>query len=212
MERKETVRELFNRLDSTTYNHSVRVMALAAEYEDFSGLNNRLLSQAALVHDLGKIYVSQKILDKIGCLTPLEHLLVDLHPYIGYSLLKDRYVSEEIARIVLYHHGFTPPVLTDIDIQYINKELVNYSAVILRTLDAFEALTSDRPYHRGVSAVEAVDILKAQGFDNNDGYFFLAKTAYKKGIDQSAVLRGGCLYFDNSVDEILNDWERTNCA
>ncbi|MBE6035576.1 MAG: HD domain-containing protein [Clostridiales bacterium] len=212
MKRKETIKELFNQLDSTTYNHSIRVMALAMEYEEFIGIDNHLLSQAALVHDIGKIYVSSKILDKTGSLSCLEHHLVDLHPYIGYSLLKERNICEDLSRVVLYHHGYLPSTLTEITRIYENKGFVDYCAKVLRTIDAFEALTSDRPYHRGISAIDATYVLKKQGFDDNDGFFFLTKTAFNTSNDYSAVQRGNCLSYETSADKILNDWENTNCA
>lgn len=207
----ETVRELFDRLDSTTYNHSVRVMALALEYEEYAGVKDRILSQAALVHDIGKVYITQKILDKRGRLTNLERLLVELHPYIGYCMLKERQVREDIARVILYHHGFNPPVLSVISDQYENSEVVNYSSRILRTLDAFEAITSDRSYHRGIQARDAISMLKEQKFNDNDGYDFLKKTAYGPNVDNSAVLRGNYLAINDSIDTILRDWETKNC-
>ena len=209
--RLETVKEIFNRLDSTTFNHSVRVMALAMEYEEYAGLDHNILSQAALVHDIGKVYVSNKILDKIGRLSKLEHLLVDLHPYIGYSMLKERGIREDIARIVLYHHGFKPPMLSEVSMEYEDKGFVNYASQVLRTIDAFEALTSDRPYHRGISAVEATNLLKKQGFDENDGYYFLAKVAFSQSSETSAVLRGNYLNINDSLDDILKNWESDNC-
>ena len=209
--RIETVQELFYRLDSTTYNHSVRVMALAIEYEEYAGVGNRILSQAALVHDIGKVYITQKILDKIGRLSNLERLLVGLHPYIGYCMLKERHVREDIARVVLYHHGFHPPILSAIEDQYASAEFVNYSSKVLRTLDAFEAITSDRPFHRGIPAKDAICMLREQKFNDNDGYDFLTKTAYGPNVENSAVLRGNYLAINDSIDIILHDWESKNC-
>lgn len=212
MENKiDTIQELFYRLDSTTYNHSVRVMALTLEYEEYIGLEDRILSQAALVHDIGKVYITQKILDKKGKLTDLERLLMELHPYIGYCMLKERNVREDIARMVLYHHGFNPPILSAIEDQYANAEFVNYASKVLRTLDAFEAITSDRPYHRGIPPKDALPILRKQKFNNNDGYEFLEMTAYGPNVENSAVLRENYLAINDSIDVILKGWESKNC-
>lgn len=147
----------FSRLDSITYNHSVRVAALSVEFEKFNKMDNTELSQAALVHDLGKIFISSKILDKVGSLTPLEREIINLHPYIGYRLLKSMDVNEDICRIVLYHHGLDPVVLSPVG-AFDNNHVCEKS-IMLHTIDAFEALTSDRPYHRGFPSHEALEIM-----------------------------------------------------
>lgn len=149
--------KFFSRLDSITYNHSVRVAALSVEFERYNKMDNTELSQAALVHDLGKVFISSKILDKVGKLTDLEREIINLHPYIGYQLLKSMDVDENICRIVLYHHGFDPLLLSPVG-NYDNRHVCEKS-VMLHTIDAFEALTSDRPYHRGFPSHEALDIM-----------------------------------------------------
>jgi putative nucleotidyltransferase with HDIG domain len=152
-----TLYDIFNRLDSTTYNHSVRVMSIAKEIEEYYDFLDNKLSSAALIHDIGKIYVSSKILDKKGKLTSLEKDIVNLHPYIGYQILKSFDVDEDICRLVLYHHGAEPICmrkLADYDNPYIMDQ-----AVLLHSIDSYEALTSDRSYHRGYLANEALDIM-----------------------------------------------------
>lgn len=148
---------LFNKMDSITYNHSVRVMRLAREVEEYYNLGDTLLSEAALLHDIGKIYVSSKILDKISRLSDLERILVNLHPYIGYRILKEFDLPEDICRIVLYHHGINPPVLEVLP-EFDDNRIFD-RALMLHSIDSFEALTSDRPYHRGFLASEALDIM-----------------------------------------------------
>lgn len=147
----------FNTLDSTTFNHSVRVMSIAQEIEDYYHLPDDKLSMAALVHDIGKIYVSSKILDKKGNLSVLERELVDLHPYIGYRILKSFDVDEDICRLVLYHHGPDPTVIEYVP-EYDNENIMDL-ANLLHSIDSYEALTSDRSYHRGYLANEALDIM-----------------------------------------------------
>ena len=100
--------ETFNRLDATTYNHSVRVMKIASEIESFYGLGDNYLSIAALLHDIGKVYISRKVLDKVSPLTGLEREIISLHPYYGYKILKDYDINEDVCRLVLYHHGMDP--------------------------------------------------------------------------------------------------------
>ena len=106
--------EMLRRLDSTTYNHSVRVMMISAEVEEYLNLTDHKLMCAALFHDIGKAYVPFDILDKKERLTGLERELVDLHSYFGYCMLNSIKVEEDICRIVLYHHGFRPLTIRDL--------------------------------------------------------------------------------------------------
>lgn len=145
--------DMMKRLDSMTYNHSVRVMMISAEIEEYLGMTDHQLMYAALFHDVGKIYTPFNILDKNERLTKLERQIIDLHPYIGYSMLSELGIDEDICRIILYHHGTQP--LTIQDVGHYDKDSVYEKALILHTIDAFEALTSDRPYHRGVISKEA---------------------------------------------------------
>ena len=153
--------EMLRRLDSTTYNHSVRVMMISAEVEEYLNLTDHKLMCAALFHDIGKAYVPFDILDKKERLTGLERELVDLHSYFGYCMLNSIKVEEDICRIVLYHHGFRP--LTIRDLGHYDNNNVYEKAQMLHTIDAFEALTSDRPYHRGLPSKEALKILVREG-------------------------------------------------
>lgn len=149
--------DVFSKLDSCTYNHSIRVMSIAKEVEEYYQIQDNKLSSAGLIHDIGKIYISTKILDKKGKLSLLERDLVNLHPYIGYEILKSFDVDEDICRLVLYHHGTNPIVLRELE-PYDNPVILD-RAVLLHSIDSYEALTSDRSYHRGYLANEALDIM-----------------------------------------------------
>ena len=147
-------------LDSITLNHSVRVAEIASGYEICRKHPNNLLSRAALVHDIGKVYISSKIIDKPGVLSNLEREIVNLHPYIGYKILKEDGVNDKICTIALYHHGINPPILQPTQ-PYEDDEVLNY-AKMLRTIDSYEALTSDRPYRRGFSGQKAIEIMDTE--------------------------------------------------
>jgi len=159
---QEVINSMLMKLDSFTYNHSVRTMSIAVEVEEYLKMDNHELSGAALLHDLGKIYVAPAILDKTSRLNVIERELVDLHSYVGYMLLKDMKIDERICRIVLYHHGFEPITLSDIG-DFIDSE-VRDKARMLHTIDVFEALTSDRPYHRGLPSRDALSLMKESDF------------------------------------------------
>lgn len=138
--------DIMKRLDSMTYNHSVRVMMISAEIEEYLGMTDHQLMYASILHDIGKIYIPFNILDKNTRLTKLERQIIDLHPYIGYSMLSELGVDEDICRIILYHHTAT---VNNSDVGHYDKDSIYAKALMLHSIDAFEALTSDRPYHRG---------------------------------------------------------------
>lgn len=189
--------EMLRRLDSTTYNHSVRVMMISAEVEEYLNLTDHKLMCAALFHDIGKAYVPFDILDKKERLTGLERELVDLHSYFGYCMLNSIKVEEYICRIVLYHHGFRP--LTIRDLGHYDNNNVYEKAQMLHTIDAFEALTSDRPYHRGLPSKEALKILVREGKFEQRTLEYITEVSSKDEIGTSAIHRNG---FENNPDFI----------
>lgn len=154
------VYDTMEKLDSVTYNHSWRVWELSLGAEQHCGLRSNVLSTAAFVHDIGKIYIPRKILDKRGGLTRLERNVIDLHPYYGYRILADAKVEELIKRIVLYHHGLYPKVLQPLP-EYDVEQAAEY-AKMLHTLDVFEALTTDRPYKRRMSAADSCELMEQE--------------------------------------------------
>ena len=189
--------EMLRRLDSTTYNHSVRVMMISAEVEEYLNLTDHKLMCAALFHDIGKAYVPFDILDKKERLTGLERDLVDLHSYFVYCMLNSIKVEEDICRIVLYHHGFRP--LTIRDLGHYDNNNVYEKAQMLHTIDAFEALTSDRPYHRGLPSKEALKILVREGKFEQRTLEYITEVSSKDEIGTSAIHRNG---FENNPDFI----------
>lgn len=160
--------DLLARLDATTYNHSIRVCKFCRLIEDEFSLPNRKLSQAGLVHDIGKYFITSKVLDKKGKLDEIERKVIDLHAYIGYLILKHYDVDDVVCKMVLYHHTFSPVGFSS-DIKFVcNNENIKKYTLMLKTIDMYEALTTDRPYHRRVSNEEAVDMIKQKNEYNSD--------------------------------------------
>lgn len=117
---------------------------------------------AASVHDMGKIGIPDKILLKPGPLTRSELEFVRLHPLIGTQILQksiDGEVNREIIAAVLHHHerwdgrGY-PYGLKEKDIPFMSR--------ILAVADAFDAMTSFRPYRTSLSMQEALAELRKQ--------------------------------------------------
>lgn len=200
---KEHIIKYLNHLDSMTYNHSVRVMMMAEEIENFMGLSDHKLMYAGLLHDIGKLYIAHNIIDKNDRLTKLERELVDLHAYIGYMILSDLSVDEDICRIVLYHHGFKPLCIRDVE--HYNNSLIIQKACILRTIDSYEALTSDRAYHRGLSEIKAIELLKKDNDYNKTAMDYLEAVIYDNSLhDESVVLRSGNIMSAEEVEDFID--------
>ena len=194
--------ETFNKLDATTYNHSIRVMKIAAEIEAFYGFGDNYLSIAALLHDIGKIYISRKVLDKVSPLTSLEREIVSLHPYYGYKILKNCDINEDVCRLVLYHHGLDPLCLTPVEPYLTDK--IQDRAKLLHSIDSFEALTSDRPYHGGYRSKEALQIMLSESGHHKfflDYLQFLIKN--NSDDNETAIFRGNHNTDNVVVDRLL---------
>lgn len=171
----ERIKNVLIKMDLKTYNHSCRVYRLAKEYEKYTDTSSDMLSTAAFLHDIGKIYISSNILEKPFALTRLERELIDLHSYIGYKILIEKGVVPEIANIVYIHHGL------NIDKIVHEKEILVNRAKELHTLDAFDAMITDRPYRHKMDAKIAQEFIERDSFISSEALEFL------KSIDFESV-------------------------
>jgi len=148
--------------DQTTPNHIGRVQAYAtglARALDMSDTEVQAIKTAALLHDIGKLAIPDHILAKPGPLTPEEFQKVRVHPEVGAEILRSVEFPYPVVPIVLAHHerwdgrGY-PSGLREHDIPL--------GARIICIADYFEALTSDRPYHKAISLEAAAEALKQE--------------------------------------------------
>lgn len=153
--------------DPLTQHHSRNVarlaVALAAELE-LDVEKARLIEIAALLHDIGKIGISDDVLKKQACLTAEERSHIEEHPVLGDRILSSTNLRE-ILPWALGHHerwdgGGYPFGLAGEDIPL--------EARILAVCDAFDSMTSDRPYRQAMSTIEAlheIDLCAGTQFD-----------------------------------------------
>lgn len=127
------------------------VLAVADRLE-FQPRRREALIFASLLHDVGKLGISERILLKPGSLTDEERSVIELHPRIGYQLVRQVPALEEIAPAVLHHHerfdGDGYP-------GHLRGETIPLEARIIAVADAFSAMTSNRPYSDARSAEDA---------------------------------------------------------
>ncbi|NNN06266.1 MAG: HD domain-containing protein, partial [Elusimicrobia bacterium] len=116
------------------------------------------VEHAALLHDVGKIGVDEAILRKPGALTPAEYEEVKRHPVIGHEILSSVRYLGPATQMVLYHQerwdGAGYP-------EGLKGEEIPLGARIVAVLDAWDAMTSDRPYRKALGRDAAAAELKA---------------------------------------------------
>ncbi len=127
--------------------------ALFAQHLGCSPEDIELLSIGACVHDIGKLTISDHILNKPARLTATEFALVKQHAEIGNQLLDPLGLDPRISEIVHSHHenydGSGYP-------KGISGEAIPVFARMIRICDSFDAMTMDRPYHQGISSAAAL--------------------------------------------------------
>ncbi len=160
---RETLEALVYALDAREHEtqcHSRRVRDFTVYLAKKAGVSADLLpliGQGALLHDIGKIGVSDAILLKPGKLTEEEWLEMRKHPEIGYSMLKAIPFLKGGAEIVLSHQerfdGSGYP-------RQLKKEKIPLGARIFAICDTFDCMTSDRPYRKALPMEMAVEEIK----------------------------------------------------
>ena len=107
------------------------------------------------MHDVGKIAVDPEILNKPGELTPSEYRHIMTHAVIGPNLVKP-FVTENVVDIISHHHDYFDGGRHN---QTIKGEEIPLGARIISVADAYQAMTSDRPYRRALSIMDALEEL-----------------------------------------------------
>ena len=146
--------------DRRTKEHCDRMVEYAEKVAQRIGMNEQEVDnvrRAAMLHDIGKLGISDGILLKPGRLTPEEYEIVKKHPVIGADIISVAGFLRDIVPLILCHHerydGAGYP-------RGLKGEEIPLGARIIAVADVYEALTSDRPYHKAISKEEAVVILK----------------------------------------------------
>jgi len=146
--------------DKYTNNHSVNVAQIAKRIAKNMNLKEEKINQvyyAGLVHDIGKAIISKEIINKKGKLSEIEFEIIKKHPRDGYKALIKTKEIEYIANIVLQHHerwdGTGYPGC-------IKGENIFLESRIIAIADAYDAMTSDRPYRKALSKKEAIKELR----------------------------------------------------
>src|SRR5262249_7081132 len=146
--------------DLATWQHADRVRRYATALAVKAGVDDQSLLEAietaALLHDVGKLAIPDRLRDKPGPLTPDQYARVKQHAAIGADLLADVTFPGPLAAIVRHHHenwdgsGY-PDGLAGTEIPL--------GARVLAVADCYDALTSHRPYQRALNHETAVAMI-----------------------------------------------------
>lgn len=146
--------------DKYTLGHTERVVkystAIARNLPGITIPNNKDFEEnlkiAALLHDIGKIGISENLLNKSDALSPKEIKAINEHPLMGVEILNPISEFKDVLLGVKYHHerydGKGYPF-------GLKGDQIPLAAAIIAVADAYDAMTSDRPYRKALSDAEA---------------------------------------------------------
>ena len=147
--------------DPYTCGHSDRVARIAVRLARQLGCQGKELTtiyMAGLLHDIGKIGIDDTVLRKPGRLTDAEFEHIKMHPLLGYKILADLRQLADALPVVLHHHeqwdGQGYP-------HKLAGEQIPLSARIVAVADAYDAMSSDRPYRKGMPDSKVDEIFRA---------------------------------------------------
>jgi len=177
--------------DTYTHGHSENVQNFAEEIARELGVDDkkgRSIRDAGLLHDIGKIGIPGYILNKHGSLTYDEfNGIMKTHSSLGANIVKDVPFLQDLYKLILYHHeNYDGTGYPD----GLKAEAIPVGARIIRVADAFEAMTSNRPYRDSLGKREAVKRLidgKNTMFDPMIVDIFLRVAQRKKWLEDEDI-------------------------
>jgi putative nucleotidyltransferase with HDIG domain len=171
-----------------TYQHSDRASVIAASLAAVLGTEGDALNdlrRAALLHDVGKLAISNRILDKPAGLSAAELTVMRRHPLVTTEILERVPAFRRLAPVASAHHerldgGGYPRGLTGHDLDMPMR--------VLAIADVYEAVTSERPYRAAMSSDQALAILRSEVPDRLDAAAVAALSdliGHEAGLDDA---------------------------
>lgn len=147
--------------DNCTYLHCRNVALLTiilAQELGYYGKSLKEIALGALLHDIGKLKVPKSILNKPSSLNDAEYNLIKKHPEEGMKILETSSLSNNICMPIMQHHERMDGTGYPLGLK---AEEIHPNAQIVAVADVFDALISDRPYRRGLTLGQALEIIIA---------------------------------------------------
>lgn len=160
-EAKLIAEQLYNDLlwDGDMEGHSIRVAHYASLIAEELGLNDTKkleLETMGLLHDIGKLYIPAHVLNKPGKLTPAEWNAIRKHAVFTEKVLEEHSSFRKLAYMASLHHEFWNGAGYPYGLKHSE---IPYEARIIAIADAFDAMTSWRPYRKAFTPQQALERL-----------------------------------------------------
>ncbi len=179
----ESIKKTLYEKDIETEEHAERLKDLSEKLGKLVGISKseeKELEIYASLHDIGKIAISDSILNKKGKLNPDEWEKMKKHTEVGYRIVKSVPELAGVAEYILTHHerwdgGGYPKGISGTDIPQLSR--------IVSIVDAFDAMTNNRPYKKAMSIEEAIVEIKENAgkqFDPEMAMLFIDEVLNKK--------------------------------
>ncbi len=169
-QKRDTIVELFDMLnnlralDDTIYAHSINVALVARMLGRWLKVDRHTLdviTQAGLIHDIGKCLIPEEVLNKQGKLTDEEFAMIKSHPKLGYNLIKPMDLDSRIKKATLQHHercdGTGYPTGLD-------EDNISDTAMIIAIADVYDAMTAARSYRTPLCAFQVIARFEEEGY------------------------------------------------
>jgi HD-GYP domain-containing protein (c-di-GMP phosphodiesterase class II) len=148
--------------DREITEHTLRVTALSLKLGqgmNFSASQLEFIQYGTLLHDIGKLGIPERIMQKPGKLTPFEYQVVQQHPIYAHEWLVNRPEYEPAKVIPLYHHERWDGTGYPYGLK--GKE-IPFLARVVAVCDVWDAITSDRPYRKAISKDQAITLMQSK--------------------------------------------------
>lgn len=189
-ETAEALAEAIEKRDPYTGGHTKRVLTYSMAAAGYMGLSPEEMEQlklSAILHDIGKIGVEDRILRKQASLNDEEFGLMKTHPRMGAEIMQHVEKLKHVIPGMKYHHerfdgkGY-PDGLKDVEIPLIAR--------IIAVADTFDAMTSNRPYRKGLSDEAAInELMKFSAIQFDPDVVKAFKKAHKDGKIKSCKFK-----------------------
>jgi len=173
--------------DHYTHGHSSRVTAIALSIGRFLKLAGDILDRirlASMLHDIGKIGIPDSVLLKPGRLTEKEFEVIKKHPIYAVNILKHLPRLKEIVPIVYHEHEHYDGTGY---VDELKAEAIPIESRIIAVADAYEAMTSNRPYRKAMPKKKAIEEIKRNSGTQFDPLIVKAFLKTKKTIKSHII-------------------------
>lgn len=184
--------ELIQRQPHELFEHSHAVASLAGDLAESIGCSRiewERIRMGSLLHDIGKQFIPTSILEKQGKLSSTEYEHVQQHAWLGYDYLNSFTSDTILLNTVLYHHehwdGSGYPY-------GLKKAQIPLGARICALADVWDALRSERCYHRAWSVCEAAEHIWSRAgtlFDPTLSHHFLNMMECRTNLEKDSIMR-----------------------